>query len=430
MFGVGRPRCLGGSTRYAAIPVLLACLCILLVACSESSEKKSSGDKNRGESASRSKSNLVEDTTEKERTGSKPKASKKATEKDDSETTIEDEPKDTIEGEVTQEEATQKEATREKTAEPTEEEVQEEVPEIVPADAVPDTAFDALLPDLQAITADTIVLPSELPEALGNPAIWGERPTEEPRIYPEYGIVFTNTTPKDTFAEPPRVDMLGTLTSAPIPAGMPDNVPEGFEESNAEEVSLPDGTVAALRYLTPVGLTNTSAKWEGRFEKDDAGYWLEVYGDESSGETARRALASMVKVPNEAPPEETTEDEDPIATFIDDYYKAVSDEDWAQTYSYLTKSAQDEFTEEEWVAAQEIRASQNPRPPIASVETVGGTAGGDAAILDVQITYEDGSQETISGMTIVADTVNQPYGIKRALSGNDVEYLRGLLEGS
>lgn len=421
MFGVGKSWCLGGSTRYAAILVLLACLCILLVACSESSEKKSSGDRNGGESALRSESNSVEDTTEKERTGSKPKASKKATEKGESETTIENEPTDTI-----KEEATQKEATREKTEESTE----EEVPESIPADAVPDTAFDALLPDLQAITADTIVLPAELPAALGNPAIWGERPTEEPRIYPEYGIVFTNTTPEDTFAEPPRVDMLGTLTSAPIPVGMPDNVPEGFEESNAEEVSLPDGTVATLRYLTPVGLTNTSSKWEGRFEMDDAGYWLEVYGDESSGETARRALASMVKVPNEAPPEETTEDEDPIATFIDDYYKAVSDEDWSQTYSYLTKSAQDEFTEEEWVAAQEIRASQNPRPPIASVETVGGAAGGDAAILDVQTTYEDGSQETISGITIVADTVNEPYGIKRGLSESDVEYLRGLLEGS
>jgi len=57
-------------------------------------------------------------------------------------------------------------------------------------------------------------------------------------------------------------------------------------------------------------------------------------------------------------------------------------------------------------------------------------AGGDAAILEILTTDEDGTEETFSGVTIVADTVNQPYGIKHSLSESDVTYLRGLLEGS
>ncbi len=61
---------------------------------------------------------------------------------------------------------------------------------------------------------------------------------------------------------------------------------------------------------------------------------------------------------------------------------------------------------------------------------MGGNAAGDATIVDVLATYEDGTEEKLSGITIVADTVNEPYGIKRGLSESDVEYLRGLLEGS
>jgi hypothetical protein len=175
--------------------------------------------------------------------------------------------------------------------------------------------------------------------------------------------------------------------------------------------------------------------WEGSFERDGAGYFLEVYGDKSAVETARQVLASMVKVPNDVSAEQTEEkseeeSEDPTATFLEDYFRAVSDEDWSKTYSYLTTAAQDEFTEEEWATAQSIRAAQNPKPPIASVETIGGTAGGDAAILDILVTYEDGSEDELSGVTVVADTVNELYGIKRALSETDVEYLRDLLAGS
>ncbi len=406
--------------RYSALAVVLTFAGVFLVSCSEASEDKPSGEKKSQSSEPKltkepTKDSVAESTSRPETTG-------EPTSKNE-ETTVQDEK--ALEEETTEE-------ILEETTEP------ERALEVVSADAAPDAAFDGLLPDLRAITADTIMLPAVLPEDLGNPAIWGVRPTEEAMIYPEYGIVFADMTLDDTFAEPPRAAMRGTLASAPVPAGMPENVPKGFEESNVEEVELPDGTVATLRYLTPIGTTNTPSQWEGRFEKDGSGYFLEIYGDESDSDNARQILMSMVKVPNEVSPGETEEtvteeteksSEDP-ATFIEDYYQAVSDEDWSKTYSYLTIAAQDQFTEEEWATAQSLRVAQNPKPPIASVETVDATAGGDAAILDVLITYEDGSEDVFSGVTVVADTVNEPYGIKRDLSESDVAYLRGLLEGT
>jgi len=396
---------------------------MFLVSCSEAPEDEPSGDKESVQSEPK-----PTEETRAENTSSELESIEESTGEGASKNTSEDEFEETSKEESVEKEATEEDTT-EDTAEP------EKALKVVSADAAPDAAFDALLPDLKSITADTIMLPAELPADLGNPAIWGVRPTEETMIYPEYGIVFADMTFDDTFAKPPRVAMRGTLTSAPVPAGMPENVPEGFEESDIEEISLPDGTVAKLRHLTPVGPTNTYPMWEGSFERDGAGYWLEVYGDKSAVETARQVLISMVKVPNDVsagkPEEEQTEEEEaPTGTFLEDYYRAVSDEDWSKTYSYLTTAAQDEFTEEEWATAQSIRTAQNPKPPIASVETIGGTAGGDAAILDILVTYEDGSEDELSGVTVVADTVNEPYGIKRALSETDVEYLRDLLAGS
>jgi len=411
------------TVQYAALSAALVFAGMFLVSCSEASEDKPSGDKKSGQSEPK-----PTEETRVENTSREPEFIEKSTSDEASKTTSKDEFEDTSKEESVEEESTEEDTT-EDTAEP------QKALEVVSADATPDAAFDGLLPDLRAITADTIMLPAELPEELGNPAIWSERPTEEPRIYPEYGIVFADMTFDDTFAEPPRAAMRGTLASAPVPAGMLDNVPEGFEESDVEETSLPDGTVAKLRYLVPIGQTNAASLWEGSFERDGAGYWLEVYGDKSAVETARQVLMSMVKVPNDVSAKkteekQTEEEEDPAAAFLEDYYRAVSDEDWSKTYSHLTTAAQDEFTEEEWATAQSIRASQNPRPPIVSVEGVGGNAAGDAAIVDVLVTYEDGTEEKLSGITIVADTVNEPYGIKRGLSESDVEYLRGLLEGS
>ncbi|MDQ3387802.1 MAG: hypothetical protein M3475_09460, partial [Actinomycetota bacterium] len=305
--GIQEPRDLVNTVRYVALLVMLVFASIVFISCSEASEDKPSGDKKSGQSEPKPTEDTMPENTSRE-----PKSIEESTSDEASRTTSEDELEDTSKEESVEDESTE-ENTTEDTAEP------RKALEVVSADAAQDAAFDALLPDLKSITADTIMLPAELPADLGNPAIWGVRPTEETMIYPEYGIVFADMTFDDTFAKPPRVAMRGTLTSAPVPAGMPENVPEGFEESDIEEVSLPDGTVAKLRHLTPVGLTNTYPMWEGSFERDGAGYFLEVYGDKSAVETARQVLASMVKVPNDVSAEQTEEkseeeSEDPTAT--------------------------------------------------------------------------------------------------------------------
>lgn len=89
------------------------------------------------------------------------------------------------------------------------------------------------------------MLPASLPEELENVAV------DEDLEGEEYGILFqaeSTGNELDTFV---GANNVGTLTAEPAPASSTDN--EFFEATRTEDVELPDGTPATLRYMEPTG---------------------------------------------------------------------------------------------------------------------------------------------------------------------------------
>lgn len=119
---------------------------------------------------------------------------------------------------------------------------------------------------------------------------------------------------------------------------------------------------------------------------------------------------------------ETTSPEE----FVSEYYGYAGWDLWGVTYTLLDDEAKSEFTESDWSLAQGARAGQNPTPPVASAEITASETLGESIVADVLITYEDGTQEEISGFTM---SINPADGtIQRSLTDEDVAYLWELVD--
>jgi hypothetical protein len=88
----------------------------------------------------------------------------------------------------------------------------------------------------------------------------------------------------------------GTLPASPESG----ETSEYFKATREETVELPDGTEAKLRYMEPTLEGGSYGPfWEGSFETQGYTYTLNVLLADSSGDVARRALSTMVVVPDE-----------------------------------------------------------------------------------------------------------------------------------
>jgi hypothetical protein len=159
-----------------------------------------------------------------------------------------------------------------------------------PAGRSPDPAFDPLLPTLQERTTAPIMLPAELPEELKNVALDADLSGDS------YGILFLHRPTGNKVESYVHANDAGTLTASPEPQ----ETSEYFEATREETVELPDGTEATLRYMKPaIEGGNYGPFWEGTFEKQGYTYTLSVPLADSSGDVARRALSTMIEVPDE-----------------------------------------------------------------------------------------------------------------------------------
>lgn len=107
--------------------------------------------------------------------------------------------------------------------------------------------------------------------------------------------------------------------------------------------------------------------------------------------------------------------------FVSAYYTAVAFKDWSRTYSMLDSASQAEFTEKEWIAAQESRVAVT-NPPTLEKATIQDTSGEGAGFLaTVLLDYADGTEETVH---IEASFEDGKY--KRHLTEEEISYLRSL----
>lgn len=286
-------------------------------------------------------------------------------------------------------------------------------PVSVSPNSPPDPAFDALLPTLREMTTAPIMLPADLPAELQNVAI------DASMSGGEYGILFLGEPTGNVVEDYVHANDAGTLKVA---AESDDVSSEYFEATSVDNLNLPDGAEATLRYMEPTtGGGNYGPFWEGEFEKD--GYTYTLSSSNPSEEVLRQALSTMVEVPNEGggeiaeSPEVSAEQQ-----FITDYYEAVSDQDWRATYSYLDYASQLEFTEEEWISVQQARQDAGGALPIESAEISDISGEGAGFTADVLLTYTDGSQETVGGIEVSFEDGT----FKRHLSTTEVDYLRSI----
>lgn len=236
----------------------------------------------------------------------------------------------------------------------------------VSPNAPPDPAFDELLPTLEQRTDIPIMLPADLPGELENVAIRESRSGDTSAD--EYDILFLAEPPDGILEEYVGANDAGTLTASSNPQR---SGSEFYDIVSVEELELPDGTDATLRYMEPDG-GNYGPFWEGEFEKYGVVYTLTVPSQDPSGDAARQALSTMVEVRGalEEPDESSTESAEPENMSADpeteareaaeDYYRAVGSEDWTYTHEHLDSETQAVFTEEEWFQKNQWFADRNP----------------------------------------------------------------------
>ncbi len=158
----------------------------------------------------------------------------------------------------------------------------------VSADAPPDPAFDLYLPALRSLTEAPIMLPAELPEALGNIGI------NENIERDSYSITFLSTPPDELVGEWAMAETVGTLQAVPESEHEPS---QGFRATSTEDVTLPDGTVAKLRYMEPASdVAMYSPRWEGTFEREGYIYTLSTSIGQNGKDISRQAISTMVEV--------------------------------------------------------------------------------------------------------------------------------------
>ena len=253
-------------------------------------------------------------------------------------------------------------------------------------DSEADPAFDPLLPTLRQTTTAPIMLPADLPEELGNVAVDADRDGDG------YGVLSLYRPTGNMVEGYVHANDAGTLVADP---GPPYEASDLFEATKEESVELPDGTGADLRYMEPKEgvVVNQGPFWEGSFEREGHHYVLRVPLDDPSGDIARRALSSMVEVPDSS----GYETEDPVAeaeAAAGEYYRAAGVGDWAYTYENLDSETQALFTEEEWFAKNQWFADNGSVIyNIESAESVG-TDGEPVVEVTLTLTYGDGTSST------------------------------------
>ncbi len=164
---------------------------------------------------------------------------------------------------------------------------------------------------------------------------------------------------------------------------------------------------------------------DGTEETIVAGIPMAVLDESESGVPKRFLTEDEISELEQIATEETTTEEESIEQqFISDYYEAVDNEDWVSTYSMLSEESQVEFTEEEWVQAQQTREASSPLPPIESATLNNVEGHGPGFTADVILTHNDGSETTVEGVAVL----DKGEGLKRYLTEGEIEYLRGLIE--
>lgn len=127
-------------------------------------------------------------------------------------------------------------------------------------------------------------------------------------------------------------------------------------------------------------------------------------------------------IPPPVAEEETTEAENPVEAFVDEYYGYVQAEDWAGTYSLLDDETQAEFSEEEWIAVQTARASAEGNPILTSAEYettyTHHSSGSEYYGVEISLSYADGSVDQIDKALSLEDGE-----YKRHFTEEELEYL-------
>jgi hypothetical protein len=130
------------------------------------------------------------------------------------------------------------------------------------------------------------MLPAELPEEPKNVVVEAGLSGEH------YGILFLRRPTGNTMERCVHANDAGTLTALPESQ----ETTEYFQTT----VELPDGTETTLRYIEPtMEGGNYDPFWEGSFERQGYTYTLPVPLADPSCDVARRALSTMVEVPDE-----------------------------------------------------------------------------------------------------------------------------------
>ena len=277
---------------------------------------------------------------------------------------------------------------------PKEEAENPEVASVSP-DAPPAPAFDLLLPALKNLTTAPIMLPAELENEFDNVGI--EAGLEGDR----YELTFLTTPPEELVGTWGNYETIGSLEAIPASEFEPD---QRFEATSTEDVKLPDGTEAKLRYMEPVQEeVMFGPHWEGTFDKNGYTYSLEF--DDYGKEIVEQALSTMVlvrgSVADSAEGSTETTGSEPTAPSNDfqieaeraagDYYRAAGSQDWDYTYDALDSETQSMFTREEW--SQKNQWFADNAPAIYDIESaeLDDTAQEPLAEVTVRLTGEDGS---------------------------------------
>ncbi len=106
-----------------------------------------------------------------------------------------------------------------------------------------------------------------------------------------------------------RAEIYGTLRATPESKSRSN---ENFEATRVEEIELPDGTEARLRYLEPITRGGTQGGyWEGKFDKRGTTYTLTITSEEVTENAVKQALSTIVSVQQGGSSGKTRAKEDP-----------------------------------------------------------------------------------------------------------------------
>jgi hypothetical protein len=110
----------------------------------------------------------------------------------------------------------------------------------------------------------------------------------------KYQILFLSGPPDDVTAPYIRGSTPATLSA--VSEYDPDRN-SLFQAKTSEDVPLPDGTEAQLRYMVPMEeVTNYGPYWEGKFDRDGYTYVLTIISEAPAKGDVEQTLSPMVPV--------------------------------------------------------------------------------------------------------------------------------------